>query len=73
MHISPLPRQDGNLTEKNCTVAIVGKDLPFTILEEESLQPYIATLRDAEDAAPAPAAGGGETETGAVGEAPMET
>ena len=27
--------QDGELTNENCTIAVVGKDLPFTILEGE--------------------------------------
>ena len=29
--------QDGELTKDNCTVAIVGKDMPFTILESQQL------------------------------------
>ncbi len=33
--------QDGELTDKNCSVAVVGKDMPFTLLEDESLAPYI--------------------------------
>ena len=38
----PAPPQDGELTDKNCSVAVVGKDLPFTLLEDEALAPYIA-------------------------------
>lgn len=34
--------QDGDITEKNVTVAVVGKELNFTLLEGEALAPYIA-------------------------------
>jgi hypothetical protein len=37
----PPPLQDGELTDKNCSVAVVGRDMPFTLLEDEALQPYI--------------------------------
>lgn len=44
--LGPLTRdarlQDGEVTDKNCSVAVVGKDMPFTLLEDESLAPYIA-------------------------------
>ncbi len=33
--------QDGEITEKNVTVSVVGKDMAFTILEDEALLPYI--------------------------------
>lgn len=36
--------QDGEITEKNVTVSVVGKDMAFTILEGEALEPYIAGL-----------------------------
>ena len=36
---------DGELTKDNCTVAVVGKDMPFTILEGEDLAPHIALLK----------------------------
>jgi hypothetical protein len=36
---------DGELTKENCTVAVVGKDIPFTILEGEDLAPHIALLK----------------------------
>jgi len=40
----------------------VGRGLPFTVLEDEALAPYIAALKAEEDGSappPAPAAGGG--------------
>jgi len=40
--------QDGDLNEKNCSVAIVGVDQPFTILEGDSLSPFIATIQNEE-------------------------
>jgi len=36
--------QDGNLTNQNCTVAIVGLDQPFTILEGDLLSPFIDSI-----------------------------
>ena len=33
--------QDGELTDKNCSVSVVGKDTTFTLLEDEALAPYI--------------------------------
>lgn len=41
--------QDTKLSSKNCSVAIVGKDENFTILEDEDLQPHIEAL-EAEEA-----------------------
>ena len=38
---APPPPQDGELTDKNCSVAVVGKGMPFTLLEDEALEPYI--------------------------------
>ncbi len=63
--------QDGDLTSLNCSVAVVGPDQAFTILEGEALEPFVAAVRDedgAEAAAP-PAGGDGGAEGG---EAPME-
>ena len=34
--------QDGELTDKNCSVSVVGKGMTFTLLEDEALAPYIA-------------------------------
>jgi hypothetical protein len=33
--------QDGELSDKNCSVAVVGAGMPFTLLEDEALAPYI--------------------------------
>lgn len=38
--------QEGELTSKNCTVGIVGKDMQFTIISGEALQPYLAALKE---------------------------
>uniref|UniRef100_A0A7S1T8X3 Proteasome subunit alpha type n=1 Tax=Tetraselmis chuii TaxID=63592 RepID=A0A7S1T8X3_9CHLO len=40
---------DGELTAANCSIAIVGKDTAFTILEDDALQPYIAMLKEEEE------------------------
>ena len=32
---------DGELTKANVTVAIVGKDSPFVVLEEDDVEPYV--------------------------------
>lgn len=36
--------QEGELTTKNCSVAVVGKDKTFTILSSEEIQPFIESL-----------------------------
>jgi 20S proteasome subunit alpha 6 len=36
--------QDGDLNERNCSVAVVGKGQPFTILEGENLAPFVASV-----------------------------
>lgn len=73
--------QDGDLTEQNCSVGIVGPDQPFTILEGEALAPFIETVLREEAAAGEPeaivdegGAGGGEGAGGQEdgGAAPME-
>lgn len=47
--------QDGELDATNCTIAFVGKDTPFTIVENDDLQPHIDVLKDTEGPAePAP-------------------
>ena len=40
--------QDGDLNEKNCTVAVVGAGQPFTILEGESLAPFLVGIEEGE-------------------------
>lgn len=42
--------QDGDLTSKNCSVATVGVDTPFTIIEDQDLEPHVAALKEQEDA-----------------------
>lgn len=37
---------DASLTAENTTVAIVGKDEPMTILNDEAAEPYIAMVKD---------------------------
>ena len=36
---------DGELTQDNCTIAIVGKGLPLVILEGDDLKPHIDALK----------------------------
>eukprot|EP00798_Chlamydomonas_sp_ICE-L_P025949 gene25949-11629_t len=61
--------QEGDLTALNSSIAIVGKDMPFTLLEGDTLQPYLDALKEEdqpmaveEEAAEvaAPAAEGGD-------------
>ncbi|KAL4421352.1 hypothetical protein ABPG75_010643 [Micractinium tetrahymenae] len=53
LHALQASLQDGELTEKNCSVAVVGGDMPFTLLEDDSLAPYIAAIKEEEPAAAA--------------------
>jgi 20S proteasome subunit alpha 6 len=48
--------KDTDLTVENTAIAIVGKDTPFTIFEDEAVKPYLACL-DEEDAGIATAEG----------------
>jgi 20S proteasome subunit alpha 6 len=50
--------QDGELTEDNCTLAVVSADAPFVILEGAALAPYLEAA--AEEDAGEPGGGGGE-------------
>lgn len=58
---------DAELTAQNCAVAIVGKGLPFTVLEDGGVEPYVTALKEdepmaaevAEAAAAVGAEGGG--------------
>lgn len=38
--------QDSELSSANSSIAIVGKDLPFTILEDEALEPYVSAVKE---------------------------
>ena len=61
--------QDGELTTKNCTIAMVGKDLPFTIKEEDALKEFIDALKEGDTGmAEAEEAGEGAQEEGAGAE-----
>lgn len=78
--------QDGELSAANATVAVVGKDVPFTILEGTDLEPFLDALREEgaadgpdgpEGAAPEVVAAGetreeAELEAAAEDTAPME-
>jgi 20S proteasome subunit alpha 6 len=54
---------ESGLTGDNCTVAVVGADLPFTLLEGEDLAPYLAAVAEEEGGD----GGGGEGEGGGGG------
>lgn len=43
--------QDAELSSKNCSVAIVGKGLAFTLLEDDAVAPYVDALKEEEGAA----------------------
>ncbi len=45
-------RQDTKVSAKNTSIAIVGVDQEFTILEDDALEPYFASMASAD--APAP-------------------
>ena len=38
--------QDSELSSANSSIAIVGKDLPFTILEDAALEPYVSAVKE---------------------------
>lgn len=61
-------QQDGDITTENVTIAVVGKDQPFTMLEGDSLAPFVAQLEN--DGVPGAAADGDD---GGDGAAPMES
>lgn len=60
--------QDGELSSSNCSIAIVGKDTTFAVLEDEALQPFIDAVKEedvpmaAEPEAAAPPAEGAAEE-----------
>eukprot|EP00897_Mesotaenium_endlicherianum_P009233 jgi/Mesen1/8338/ME000461S07753 len=58
--------QEGELTSKNCSIAIVGKDKKFTILEDDAAQPYIDAMEAEEMPVDKP------DEEGTTEEAPTE-
>ena len=64
--------QDAELSSANSSIAVVGKDLSFTILEDEALDPFVTLVKDEE----APVGGGAdaamEEEAPAAPAAPAE-
>lgn len=54
--------QDGSLASENCTVAVVGKDMSFTLIEGDDLAIYIESMKDKDvemEDVPGPSAPGG--------------
>ncbi len=43
---------EDELSADNTAVALVGKGTPFTLLEGDALKPYLAALKDEDDAPP---------------------
>eukprot|EP00892_Ulva_mutabilis_P009652 jgi/Ulvmu1/7059/UM033_0119.1 len=52
-------QQDGDITTENVTIAVVGKDQPFTLLEGDALAPFVARLENEGDQAAAAEGGDG--------------
>jgi len=61
-------QQDGDITTENVTIAVVGKDQPFTLIEDDALAPFVAQLEN-EGEQPAAA----DAQAGDDGAAPMDT
>ena len=61
------PDKDAELTAQNCTLAVVGVDRKFTIIEDADLEPYVKAV-EAEyvKEAPPPAAGAAGAAGGAA-------
>eukprot|EP00882_Tetradesmus_deserticola_P031770 GHRQ01035940.1.p1 GENE.GHRQ01035940.1~~GHRQ01035940.1.p1 ORF type:complete len:292 (+),score=125.88 GHRQ01035940.1:1580-2455(+) len=66
---------EGELTKANCSVAIVGKNAPYVVLDDDDVEPYLQMLKAEEDAggeapmAADDAAAGGEAAAAAGGAA----
>ena len=45
---------EGELSTQNCSLAIVSKDISFTVLEDEAIEPYLVAMKEEELAAPEP-------------------
>lgn len=56
--------QDGELTKHNCAIIIVGKDTPLTVLEDDSIEPYVLAVKDDDGTAPEPMAAEGVEQEG---------
>lgn len=59
--------QDGDLTKQNCSVAVVGPDQPFTILEGDAIEPFVNAIQEEEESDEGRVAGEGD-----AGASPME-
>lgn len=64
--------QDGDLTKKNCSVAIVGDDQPFTILEDDAIEPFVTAIQEEEEAEERREGGEAEGSGSGTAAAPME-
>jgi 20S proteasome subunit alpha 6 len=53
---------EGELTTLNCSLAIVSKAIPFTVLEDEAIEPYLVAMKEEELAAPEPMQDAGAVE-----------
>ena len=42
----PYVLQEGELTQDNCSVAVVGHEQAFTLIEGADLLPYLAALKE---------------------------
>ena len=58
--LSGCTESDKGLTTRNTTIAIVGKDLPFKIIDEEDVAPYLAEIAGEAEGKAAPAEGAGD-------------
>lgn len=47
--------QDAELTKQNCSVAVVGDSLPFTIIEDDAIEPFLQAVKGDEAMVPEPA------------------
>lgn len=61
-------QQDGDITTENVTIAVVGKDQPFTLIEDDALAPFVAQLENEGEPAAGEAPGADDD-----GAAPMDT
>lgn len=64
--------QDAELSSANSSIAVVGKDLSFTILEDSALDPFVALVKDDEQPIAADAAAMDEGEVPAAAPAAEE-
>ena len=65
-------QQEGEITKSNVAVAIVGKDQPFTMLQGDALQPFVAQMEADQPAEGGGDGGGGGDAGGAAGDGAAE-